>query len=130
MYSEGIIRSVSTLDRASGMNAPWIVREATARSGRCGPAPELRGDLGDVAALVARALELVGARLARAVSAGDGAGAIRRAAADLPHLCVARPGIRQADDDHAMVQQGRVDGGDGHLLAAMLARRRGEGAAD
>jgi hypothetical protein len=73
-----------------------------------------------MAALVAGTLELVGARLARAVGLGQGTGAIGRAAGDLVHVVQAREGIGQTDDDHALVQQSRVERDDRRLLAAML----------
>ncbi len=81
-------------------------------------------------ALIAGAVEFVGARLARAVALGQGAGAVRRAAGDLVHIGQSREGIGQADDDHALVQQGRMERGDRRLLAAMLSGSTGEHAAD
>src|SRR4051812_49786548 len=61
------------------------------------------GDLGDVAALEAGGVELVLARLAGAVAAGDGRRAIGAAAGDLvePHLPL--EGVRQAHRHHAEV---------------------------
>src|SRR5215831_2610189 len=91
---------------------------------------QLRRNLRDVLALIAGAVEFVGARLARAVALGQGAGAVRRAAGDLVHIGQSREGIGQADDDHALVQQGRVERGDRRLLATMLSGGTGEHAAD
>src|SRR5687768_15294037 len=101
----------------------------TAGEWALGVAAELGCDLRNVLALEARHGELAFARLAPAVAAGDGAGAIGRTAGDLvqPHLRLA--GIGQADNHHALVQQGSVEGEDGALLAAMLGRGRGEHAA-
>src|SRR5689334_5173990 len=123
-----MMRSVSTFARPNGMTGPTMRSRATG-SGGPAAADELGGERGDVAALVARALELVGAWPARSVGRGEGAGAIGRAAADLLHLGVAGPGIRQADDDHAVMEEGEVHRDERRLLAAMLGGGRGEGAA-
>ena len=52
-------------------------------------------------------------RLARAVAAGDGGGAIGRAAGDLVHRHLRLAGVGQADDHHALVQQRGVERQDG-----------------
>jgi hypothetical protein len=93
-------------------------------------AGELRGDLGDVPALPAHELELVLARLALALAAGNRAGAVRAAAGDLveAHLPCRRVG--EADHDHALVEEGGDDREERRLLPAVLGRGRGEGAAD
>src|SRR5262249_53678468 len=73
---------------------------------------------GEVLALVTGAVELVGAGLAGAVALGQRGGAVGRPAGDLVHVEQTGEGVGQADDDHALVQQGGVERGDGHLLAA------------
>src|SRR5690606_33843751 len=70
---------------------------ATASAGEPG------GDAGDVAPLVAGAGQLVLARLARAV-AGEGGGAVGRAAGDLVHAHLPLEAVGQADDDQAVMQ--------------------------
>src|SRR3569832_2056916 len=90
---------------------------------------QLRSDAREVLPLEAREPELILARPARTVAAADGAGTARAAARDLveAHLFLRR--IRQADDDHAEVQQGRVERCDGRLLPAVLRGGAGEDAA-
>src|SRR3954453_4974757 len=78
---------------------------------------QLCRNLRDVLALIAGAVEFVGARLARAVALGQGAGAVGRAAAYLDHIHQSWEGIGTADDYHALVQQGRVERGDCRFLA-------------
>jgi hypothetical protein len=46
------------------------------------------------------------------------------------HVGQSREGIGQADDDHALVQQGRVERGDRRLLTAMLSGGTDEHAAN
>src|SRR5688572_25783974 len=82
-----------------------------------------------MATLESRPGQFVVAGLAAPVRARHRRGAIRRAAADLTHLVVARESIGQPYDDHAVMEQVGVEGGDGRLLSAMLARSRGEHAA-
>src|SRR3569832_2438830 len=90
---------------------------------------QLRRDAREVLPLEAREPELILARHARTVAAADGAGTVRAAARNLveAHLLLRR--IRQADDDHAEVQQGRVEGRDRGLLSAVLRGGAGEAAA-
>ena len=65
---------------------------------------QLRRDLRDMLALVARAIKLVGAGLARAVGVGQRTGAIGRPAGDLVHVGQPRKGVGEAHDDHALVK--------------------------
>src|SRR5258708_37022066 len=69
-----------------------------------GLAEEFVGNLGHMATLVACAFELVRGRLAAAVEACDGAGAIGRAAGDLSQLRQPCEAVRQAYDNHAEMQ--------------------------
>src|SRR6266481_3074803 len=78
--------------------------------------------LRDHASLIARAGKLVLARLAAAVAAGDGGGAIGRAAGDLVELHLAGKTIVEADHRHAEVQEVGDDRKQRGLLAAMLGR--------
>src|SRR3954464_5236574 len=73
---------------------------------------QLGRDLGDVLALEARHAEFLLTRLAAAVRAGDGRGAVRRAALDLIQTHLRLTGIGQAHDDHAVMQQNGVEAGD------------------
>src|SRR3546814_4186906 len=66
---------------------------------------QLGRDLGHVAALEARQAKLLLARLAAAVAAGDGGGAVGRPADNLVKSHLIRRTVRQADDYHALVQQ-------------------------
>src|ERR1700687_5013619 len=85
--------------------------------------------LRDHVSLIARAREFVLARLAAAVAAGERGRAIGRAAGNLVELHLARKAVIQADDGHAEMQQVGDDRKQRGLLAAVLARGRGEGAA-
>ncbi|OMQ44238.1 hypothetical protein BKP54_13945 [Ensifer sp. 1H6] len=87
---------------------------------------------GDVAALEACTLQIVGAWLPVAAIAvvGERRGAIGRAAADLIHAHLALEAVGQTGDHHAEMQQHRVCCQDRRLLAAVLAAGRGEDAAD
>src|SRR5260370_40314999 len=69
-----------------------------------GLAEDFVGNFGHVATLVARSFELVLARLAAAVEAGDRGGAIGRAARDLTQLSQPSEAVRQAHDHHAEMQ--------------------------
>ena len=103
---------------------------AQAFGGDSNSAGQLRRDLCDMLALVARAIKLVGAGLARAVDVGQRSGAIGRPAGDLIHVGQPRKGVGEAHDDHALVKQCAMERGDGRFLAAMLGARAGEHAAD
>src|SRR5688572_7702739 len=81
-------------------------------------------------ALEAGAVEVDLARLARAVAGRDGRRAVGRAATDLVDAHLALEGVRQADDDHAVMQEHRQRGEYGRLLAAVLGGRGGEDRAD
>src|SRR6476660_7556265 len=63
-----------------------------------------RRDLRDMFALIAGTVELVGARLARTVGSGQGAGAVGRATRDLVHFGQSREGVGQADQDHPLMK--------------------------
>src|SRR3546814_12246992 len=89
---------------------------------------QLGRDLGHVAALEARRAKLLLARLAAAVAAGDGVGAVGRPADNLVESHLIRRTVRQADDYHALVQQGGVEGGQRGFLAAVLGGGGGEDA--
>src|SRR5918996_790791 len=91
---------------------------------------ELGRDARHVLALETGHAELVLGRLARAVAGRDRAGAVGRSAGDLVQRPLRRAGIGQADDHHAVVEQGGVEGEDRRLLAAMLRGAAGEHAAD
>src|SRR3984957_9789487 len=86
--------------------------------------------LRDHASLIARAGEFVVGGLAAAVAAGDRGGAIGRAAGDVIELHLAGEAVVQADDGHAEMQQVGDDREKRGLLAAVLGRGRGKGAAD
>jgi len=81
----------------------------------------LRG-LCDGAALIARACELVFRWLAAAIAAGNGGGAVGRAAGHFIEFHLAGKTVVQADDDHAEVQQVGDDRKQRGLLAAVLSR--------
>src|SRR5690242_19763942 len=66
---------------------------------------KLLRSLRDHAPLITRAGELIGAGLAAAVAAGDGGGAIGRAAGHLVELHLALEAVVEADDGHAEMQQ-------------------------
>ena len=85
-----------------------------------GLAAQLFGDPGDVAAPEARAFEFRLGRHAGTVPAGDGGRAVGRAAGDLVDAHLRRVGIRQADHDHALVQQGLDEGHERGFLTAVL----------
>src|SRR5229473_1074304 len=72
----------------------------------------LLGDPGDVRALEARDLELVLRRLPRAVAAAEGSSAVGGSAGDFAHVHQLLAGVGDADDDHALVQERVVKGGD------------------
>src|SRR6266404_6590597 len=84
----------------------------------------------DHASLIARAGELVLARLAAAVAAGDCSHAVGRAAGDFVELHLAGKAVVQPDDDHAEMQEVGDDREQRGLLAAVLGRGRAKGAAD
>src|SRR3954470_20425710 len=86
--------------------------------------------LRDQASLIARAGNLVLPGLAAAVAAGDGGRAIGRAAGDLVELHLAGKTVVEADHRHAKMQEVGDDRKQRGLLAAVLGRARGEGAAD
>src|SRR5450432_1470239 len=69
-----------------------------------GLAEDFVGNLGHMATLVARAFELVLARLAAAVEAGDGGGSVGRTTGDLTQLSQPSEAVRQADDHHTEMQ--------------------------
>ena len=68
--------------------------------------------------------------LALSVSASERACAIGRSAGDLIHVRELLARIGNANDDHPMMQQRRVERSDRGLLAAMLRSRRDENAPD
>src|SRR5438552_14198392 len=86
--------------------------------------------LRDHTSLITPARQFVFAGLAAAVAAGDRGGAIGRAAGDFIELHLAGKTVVEADDRHAKVQLVGDDRKQRGLLAAMLGRARGEGAAD
>src|SRR6185369_9309299 len=75
-------------------------------------------------------IELIVGGLALIVIAGDGTGAVGRAAADLIRIHHLRESVAEADDNHAMVQQRRVEAGGRRLLPAMLRAGGDENGAD
>src|SRR5262245_3157438 len=81
-------------------------------------------------ALKTRDRQLVLARLALPVIAGDRGGAVRCAAADLAHLVELATGIGHPDNDHAVMEEGAVEAGQGGLLSAVLGGGTAEHAAD
>ena len=93
-------------------------------------AVELLGGLRDRAPLIARAGELVFGRLAAAVAAGDRGCAIGRAAGDFVELHLAGKAVVEPDDGQAEMQEVGDDREQRGLLAAVLGRGRGKGAAD
>ena len=88
---------------------------------------ELGRRLGDEFALMAGALEFNLARMPLALSAGDRRRAVGRAAHDLLERHLACVAVGQADDHQAEMQQVGDDREQRRLVAAMLARARGEG---
>src|SRR5437763_16500897 len=97
---------------------------------RIASAMQFDGGLRNDASLVARARELVRARLAPTVAAGDRGCTIGRTAGDLIELHLAGKAVVEADDRHAEMQQVGDDREQRGLLATMLRGRRGEGAPD
>src|SRR5579863_6078690 len=93
-------------------------------------AVQLLRSLCNGATLIARACEFVFGWLAAAVAAGDRGGAVGRAARHFVEFHLAAKTIVHADDDHAEMQEVGDDREQRRLLAAMLGRGRGEGAAD
>src|SRR5438874_629001 len=99
--------------------------------GSPGARHEAARDAGDVLALIPAHLELERRRHARlAPCAGHAARTVRGAAADLAHGREVLEGVRQADNDHAVVQKRVVERGEGGLLPAVLTRGAAEDAAD
>src|SRR5436305_8600140 len=82
--------------------------------------------LRDRASLIARACEFVLRRLAAAVAAADGGGAIGRATCNLVELHLAGKSVIQTDHGHAELQQVGDDRKQRRLLTAMLGCRRAE----
>lgn len=85
-----------------------------------------------MASLEARAFQLVGARSSVTTIAvvGEGRGAIGRSAGDFVHAHLTLEAVGQASDHHAEMEKHSMGGKDRRFLAAMLASRRGEDAAD
>src|SRR6267143_1012309 len=83
-----------------------------------------------LASLIARAGQLVVARLTAAVAAGDCSHAVGRAAGDLVKLHLAGKAVIQPDHDHAEMQEVGDDREQRGLLAAVLGRGRRKGGAD
>src|SRR5438552_15944862 len=99
--------------------------------GSRGACHEAARDAGDVLALIPAHLELERCRHAQlAPCAGHAARPVGGAAGDLAHGGEVLEGVRQADNDHAVVQKRVVEGGEGGLLPAVLTRGAAEGAAD
>src|SRR5450756_1274817 len=89
----------------------------------------LRG-LRDHASLIARAGEFVFGGLAAAVAGRDRGCTIGRTAGDLVEFQLAGKAVIEADDGHAEMQEVGDDREQRGFLAAVLARGRGESAAD
>src|SRR5215475_5867477 len=101
--------------------APWVLPpRAASPSSALSLAHELGRDLRHMATLEAGHAELVLRRLPASVGAGEGRSPIGRAAGNLAHRQEVLAAVGQADDDHALMQQRVVEGGDGRLLPAML----------
>src|SRR6184192_197830 len=99
--------------------------------GSPGARHEAARDAGDVLALIPAHLELKRRRHAQlAPCAGHAARPVGGAAGDLAHGRDVLEGVRQADNDHAVVQKRVVKGGEGGLLPAVLTRGAAEDAAD
>src|SRR5262249_55124738 len=86
---------------------------------------ELFRGLRDHASLIGGAGELIGARLAAPMGAGDGGGAVRRAAGDFVELHLAGKPVVQADHSHAEMKEVGDDREQRRLLATMLRACRG-----
>src|ERR1700676_4185087 len=69
-----------------------------------GLAEDFVGNLGHMATLVARAFELVLARLAAAVEAGDGGGTVGRTTRNLTQLSQPTEAVGQAHNHHAEME--------------------------
>src|SRR6516165_4432983 len=76
-----------------------------ANTAHVGSAMQFPCGLGDHAALIARAGQLVFGRLAAAVAAGDRGCAVGRAAGDFVELHLASKAVVEADDRHAEMQE-------------------------
>lgn len=76
-----------------------------------------------MAALTARHPEFLLAGPALSLPATDGGRTARAIALDFVQAHLARLGVRQADDDHAVMQQGRMECQDRAGLAARLAQQ-------
>ncbi|MNT30844.1 hypothetical protein D3C72_1666560 [compost metagenome] len=80
--------------------------------------------------MVACGFQFDSGRLTRAVAIGDGGGAIGRTALDFINAHLALESIGQADNGHAVVQEGGDEAENGGFLAAVLGGGRREGRAD
>ena len=80
--------------------------------------------------LIARNLQLIRARLARAIRAGKRGRSIRRPAADIRHIGQARLSVRDTNNNHAVMQQRRMKAGERCLLPTVLRSSRRENAPD
>src|ERR1700722_679294 len=90
---------------------------------------KLGGGLGDEFALMPGAVEFNLRRLALTLPAGDRSSAVGRAAHDLVKSALPRMAVGQADDDQAEVHQVGDNREKSRLVAAVLGRARGKGAA-
>src|SRR5258707_404873 len=84
---------------------------------------QLIRDVGNLAALVARSIELVCSRLARAVATGNRRRAVGRAARDFVEGHLAGMPVVETDNHHAEVQEIRDDREQRRFLPAVLCSR-------
>jgi hypothetical protein len=87
---------------------------------------QLARDLCDMLPLELGCIEFVCAGHPASVSAGNRGGAVGRSPGYLIGARLPLKRIGQADDDHALVQQGRVEAQDRRFLAAVLGAGAGE----
>src|SRR6516164_5743012 len=95
-----------------------------------GSAMQFPCGLGNHAALIACAGQLVFGRLTAAVAARDRGCTVGCASSHFVEFYLARKAVVEADNSHAEMQEIGDDGKQGGFLAAMLGRGRGEGSAD
>src|SRR4051812_20842957 len=88
---------------------------------------EFGGGLGDMPSLGSGDGEFVGGRLALAVGAGDGGGAVGGAARDFGEVEEFRGAVGDPGDEHSLVEEEGGEGEQGGFLSTVLAGGGGEG---
>src|SRR3712207_1034989 len=109
---------------------PWVIVVFYGEGIAPASGGDLGGDLGHMAAEVARAVQFGRAWLARAIPARDRGRAVGCATRDLVEAHLALERVGQANHHHAEVQQVGDEREQRGLLTAMLGGSGGEGRAD